>query len=127
MYICVLIIKTRFIRSQKHKMFYELMIAIVSSAFSFLLYFSFHNFFRTIFYRRDKIRFDERHDLIDKELLFVSVVRMAIHLYLNRCICGEAFQKKLGLYGFDLVYNKKDMHRENYFTKNAKKRTIPVA
>lgn len=58
-------------------MFYELTIAIVSVAFSFLLYFSFYQFFQTIFYRSDEIKFDERHDLNGKELLYVSLVRMA--------------------------------------------------
>lgn len=64
-------------------MLYELIIAIVSVAFSFLLYFSFQNFFHTIFYRSDKIQFVERRDLIGKELLYVSVVRMAILFYLS--------------------------------------------
>lgn len=62
-------------------MLYELTIAIVSVAFSFLLYFSFRKFFQTIFYQCDEIKFDERHDLIGKELIFVSVVRMANHTF----------------------------------------------
>lgn len=57
-------------------MLYELTIAIVSVAFSFLVYFSFHNFFHNIFYRNNEIKLDERHDLNGKELIFVSVVRI---------------------------------------------------
>lgn len=57
-------------------MFYELTIGIVSVAFSFLTFFSFHDFFHRIFYRNNRIKYDERHDLNGKELLYVSVVRM---------------------------------------------------
>lgn len=63
-------------------MFYELTIAIVSVAFSFLLYFSFHDFLQTIFYRSDKIKIDERNDLNGKELLYVSVVRRSEFMHL---------------------------------------------
>lgn len=59
-------------------MLYELTIAIVSVAISFLSYFSFHDFFRRIFYRNNEIKYDKRHDLDGKELLYVTVVRITI-------------------------------------------------
>lgn len=69
-------------------MFYELTIGVVSVAFSFLTYFSFQDFFRRTFYRNNGIKYDERHDLNGKELLYVSLVRDCpqLHFLLKMCV-----------------------------------------
>lgn len=59
-------------------MLYEIAIGLISVAVSFVLYFSFFKYFqfdRQSNESNDEIIFDKRTDLIDKELLYVSVVR----------------------------------------------------
>lgn len=59
-------------------MFYELTIAFLSIAISFVIYFSFIKHFQIERHTQEsdgEIAFDPRYDLNGKELLFVSVVR----------------------------------------------------
>lgn len=62
-------------------MLYEITIAFMSVAISFIIYFSFFKYLPTKRHTNesdDEIALEERHDLNDKELLFVSVVRQSL-------------------------------------------------